>query len=324
MACPDDRAVWWLAGLVVVIASVAASLPKARGQTEDVDQFGIQKIYADAPPPINNWAFNGDPNDSRFMEQHLVASGDGWFRPENPVEMRVEVVSDVSANERTIGTFDVSKVLAKGYLYKIPNSPDGKGDFLNIEQTWRLRVIKAGAGTRNGSAHFELVPGGFRQTSSNERVGKDGAVPASCEAMSYHFNVYPLSGRVQMEKDSDHTTGYTLNDRDPVRSRAVPRFDDGRVVIQKAVLFRTAAGMKLEMYLDMTGRGDRFEKVLEFEDRGQWGPTVGGNRECNCSENVVLSMARVAIGYRCDNMVAFEFKDMSIRSIDPARPLHAP
>ena len=31
--------------------------------------------------------------------------------------------------------------------------------------------------------------------------------------------------------------------------------------------------MKLEMYLDMTGKGDSFEKVMEFEDTGQWGPT---------------------------------------------------
>jgi pectin methylesterase-like acyl-CoA thioesterase len=38
--------------------------------------------------------------------------------------------------------------------------------------------------------------------------------------------------------------------------------------------------------------------------------------------NAVLSMARVAIGYRCDNMVDFQFKDMSVRSIDPSKPLH--
>jgi hypothetical protein len=77
------------------------------------------------------------------------------------------------------------------------------------------------------------------------------------------------------------------------------------------------------MYMDMTGRGGSFEKVLEFEDAGQWGPTEGGNSECHCSENVILLMARVAIGYRCDNMVDFQFKDMSIRSIDPSKPLHA-
>ena len=106
---------------------------------------------------------------------------------------------------------------------------------------------------------------------------------------------------------------------------AVTQFADGREIVEKAVLYRTAAGMKLELYLDMTGKGDHFQKVLEYEDRGQWGPTRGGNSECNVTENVVLSMARIAIGYRCDEMDDFQFRDMSIRSIDPMRPvqLHA-
>jgi hypothetical protein len=289
----------------------------------DRDEFGIQKIYADAPPPANNWVFHGNPKDPRFMEQSLVPVGNGWFRPENPVELRVEVVSDTSANERTIPTFDVGKVLARGYLYKPPQSPDGHGDFLNIEQTWRFRVIKAGNGTRNGHAHVELVPGGYEQTSTKNKVGRDRAVPASCEAMSYHFNLYPLDGRATMEKDSDHVSGYAVDEANPVRRHAVPPFADGREVIQKAVLYRTAAGMKLEMYVDATGRGDCFRKVLEYEDHGQWGPTRAGNAECDCGQNVVLSMARVAIGYRCDNMADFEFKDMSIRSIDSTKPLHA-
>jgi hypothetical protein len=311
------------AGFMLASAFAILVFGSARGQGADIDQFGIQKIYADAPPPINNWVFSGDPKDPRFMEQRVVASRDGWFRPEDPAEMRVEVLSDPAANDRTIDTFDVARVLSKGYLFKPPGSPDGRGDFLNIEQTWRIRVIKAGTGLRNGGAHIELVPGGYLQTSQKGPAGRDRRVPASCETMSYHFNVYPATGRVKMEKDSDHTSGYALDDRDPSRSHAVPRFDDGREVIQKAVLYRTAAGMKLEMYLDMTGRGDHFDKVLEYEDNGQWGPTIGGNGECDCSENVVLSMARVAIGYRCDNMIDFEFKDMSIRSIDPKRMLHA-
>jgi len=286
-----------------------------------VDRFGIQKIYADAPQPANNWTFSGKVDDARLMEDKIVDAGNGWFKPENGREMRVEVLSDAAANEKTIKTFDLARVLAKGYLYKPPGSTDGRGDFLNIEQTWRFKVIKTGTGTVNGSAHLELVPGGFKQTSSKTMVGKDKAVPASCESMSYHFNIYPMTGRVKFEKDSDHTTGYTKSD--PEREHAVPSFDNGQEIVQKAVLYRTATGMKLEMYLDMTGRGDSFEKVLEFNDAGQWGPTEGGNAECGCSENVVLSMARVAIGYRCDNMVSFEFKDMSIRSIDPTKPLPA-
>ena len=91
------------------------------------------------------------------------------------------------------------------------------------------------------------------------------------------------------------------------QGRIVAPFADGREVIQKAALYRTANGMKLELYLDMTGTGVHFQKVLAHEDRGQWGPTRGGNSECNATENVVLSMARVAIGYRCDQMADFQF-----------------
>jgi hypothetical protein len=304
---------WTVAALV--------SLGCAGALHAEVDRFGIKKLYADAPPPANHWEFGGDAHDPRFMEQRIVPASGGWFRPSHPEEMRVEVLSDSSANERTIPTFDVNKVLAKGYLFKPPDSADGKGDFLNIEQTWRFKVVSLGHGSANGGPHVELVPGGYRQTSSTKLAGADRAVPASCEAMSYHFNVYPLTGRVKLEKDSDHTPGYTVNETDPVRYNAVPPFADGREVVEKAVLYRTPAGMKLELYLDLSGRGDRFVKMIEYEDRGQWGPTRGGNAECHCGENVILSMARVAIGYRCDNLQDFQFRDMSVRSIDPAHRL---
>jgi hypothetical protein len=304
--------------LLITASTVNADSILAPGA--DVDKFGIQKIYADAPPPVNNWVFDGNPRDRRFMEQKVAVAGDGWFKPKDPTEMRVEVVSDTSADENAIDTFDVAQVLAKGYLYKPPNSPDGKGDFLNIEQTWRFKVVKIGTATLNGGPHIELVPGGYRQTSDETKVGKDKRVPAPCESMSYHFNIYPLTGRVKFEKDSDHGPGYARTN--PEKDHAVPPFADGQVIVQKAVLYRTKNGMKLEMYLDMTGKGDNFQKVLEFEDHGQWGPTEGGNAECDCSENVILSMARVAIGFRCDDLADFEFKDMSIRSIDPSKPLH--
>ena len=128
---------------------------------------------------------------------------------------------------------------------------------------------------------------------------------------------------MKFEKDSNHTSGYTVERSNPERRNAVPAFADGRVVVEKAVLYRTNSGMKLELYLDMSGKGDAFQKVLEYEDRGEWGPTRGGNAECHASEFEVLAMARVAIGYRCDNMLDFRFRDLSIRSIDPTRAVSA-
>jgi len=303
--------------LLAFATAVCAQAPVA---TPTTDEFGIAKLYADAPPPANHWALHGDGRDARFMEAYLIPTGDGWFRPNKPQEMRLEVVSDPEANERTIPTFAMDKVLARGYLYKPPTSADGRGDFLNIEMTWRFRVLKVGTRNQNGEPHVELVPGGYRQTDDTRPAGADHAVPASCEAMSYHFNAYPLTGRVKFEKDSDHTGGYTVEDSDPEIRGAVSPFADGRVVAEKAVLYRTARGMKLELWLDMTGRGDHFRKELEYEDR-HWGPTRGGNSECRAGEYTPLTMARVAIGFRCDNMVDFQVRDLSVRSIDPSKPL---
>jgi hypothetical protein len=300
---------------------IAVRLAAACDSTPTTDCFGILKLYADAAPSANHWIFSGNPRDPRFMEQYVIPVGDGWLRPSNLREMRLEILSDPAATERTIPTFDIAKVLERGFLHKPPDDPSGLGDFLNIEQTWRFKVVKAGQGRENGGPHVELVPGGYRQTSDRRLAGADRAVPASCESMSYHFNLYPLTGRAKLEKDSDHTDGYTVNSSDPERRNAIAPFADGREIVEKAVLYRTTAGMKLELWVDAAGKGDRFVKVIEYEDRGQWGPTRGGNSECHASEFVVLSMARVAIGYRADQMEDFQFKDMSIRSINPAKRL---
>jgi hypothetical protein len=219
------------------------------GIAVELDSFGIAKIYADAPGSANSWVFTGEAHDPRFFEQYVVPVGDGWFRPSDPKQMRLEVLSDATANERTIPTFDIARVLARGHLFKAPDSGDGKGDFLNIEQTWRLKVVAIGTDKQDGGSHIELVPGGYRQMSEKKLAGADKAVPASCEAMSYHFNIYPATGRVKFEKDSDHTSGYAVERTNPERRNAVAPFADGREVVEKAVLYRTASGMKLELYL---------------------------------------------------------------------------
>ena len=174
---------------------------------------------------------------------------------------------------------------------------DAKGDFLNIEQTWRFKVTAMGTDTNNGGPHIELV--------------------------RYRFNIYPATGRVKF-----HTSGYTIESTKAVtpfvdsrqttelkkvvgrefrvkadsakrgrptcfrrfwpESRGLsplcpprhsPKYDAlnffqiCRILRLAAVQlhFRTpAAGMKLELYL--------FELALEHEDRGQWGPARGAIR----------------------------------------------
>jgi hypothetical protein len=286
----------------------------------EVDTFGIQKIYPDAPPPVNNWHLTST-NDLRFFEQKPVSVGDGWYTYSNLTQGRIEVLSDTAVNENAIPTYDISKVISKGYLWKPINSTDNKGDWGNIEVTIRYKNVKLGTGSFE--AHPEIVPGGFRQTNSTTLAGADKAVQASCEAMSYHFNWYSRTHRVKFEKDSKHSEGYTVDSSNPQSTTGTSAFE-GKEVIQKAILYRVpnfsipgGYAMKLETWVDETGAGNNFKKVLDYLDDGKWGPTQGDNSPCNCTQYVVLNMARVAIGIRVDFMQSFWFKDWSIRSIDP-------
>ena len=64
--------------LSVSVAALSIGVLGGRaGAAEDagtpLDAFGIQEIYADAPPPSNHWTFAGNVDDSRFMEQRIIA-----------------------------------------------------------------------------------------------------------------------------------------------------------------------------------------------------------------------------------------------------------
>jgi hypothetical protein len=302
-------------------------VPDTTGTNTDV--FGIQKIYGDdTRGPHNNWHLTS-ASDPRFYEQKPVGpDSNGYYTYPSLSQGRIGVTSDPSANENTIPTFDVNKVIDKGYLYKPVNSPDGKGDWGDIEVTVRYADVNLGSGSYE--AHPEIVPGGYRQTSDTTKVGADKAVIAQCEAMSYHSNWYSQSHRVKYEKDSRHTGGYTVDSSDPQTTTATSPYegkpDPG--VIHKFIIYRvpdpTVRGgfaMKLETYVDETGSGKSFKKVLETLDNGKWGPTKSGNSTCDSSEYVVLNMARVVIGIRVDFMKSFKWKDLSIRSIDPSKKL---
>ncbi len=303
------------------------------------DEFGILKIYEDYPGRNYFALKSNNMHEKRFLKDKPVPTSNGWFRfptGHKKGQGRIEILSNVDANEETIPTFNLKKVLEErdGVLFKDPNSPDG--DFQDIEITWRIKMKGHGHGHEDGGYHIELVPGGLNQADDDKKlVGKDKNIIAQCEAMSYHANVYPTQGRVKFEKDTKHTDGYTTDKSDPVDKHAFKPFSKDQEIIHKFVIYRIKGNdkwnhfMKLEQYIDETGKGDNFKKVLEKIDDGQWGPTKKGNKQC-CEndkqyEYVVLWMTRCAIGIRCDgldDMGDLLFKDWSIRSINPDKLIH--
>lgn len=80
---------------------------------------------------------------------------------------------------------------------------------------------------------MELVPGGFRQADDKKTVGQHKDVIAQCEAMSYHTNIYPLTGRVKFEKDSRHAnrndeSAYAIDIHEVEKKNAIPQFDENQ------------------------------------------------------------------------------------------------
>jgi hypothetical protein len=304
-----------------------------------LDEFGIAKVYADATGPRNNWALHS-ASDSRLMEQKPVpVSGQpGWYTYPNLTQGRIEVMSQAGLTEKNIATFDVTKVIDKGY-YVLPfDDASGKGDFGDVEITVAYANVKLGSGSYE--AHPEIVYQGFRQTNDTTKAGADQAVEAQCEAASYHDNLYSHSTRHKYEKDSKHTSGYTVNSSDPQTTAGCQAYEGGptKQVIHKMIVYRVpnpnirgGRAVKIETYVDYTGAGtaQSLKKLHETLDDGHWGPTNGGNSACNCpapfsgttGEFVVLNMDRATVGIRIDFMQSFWFGKWSVRSIDRTQKL---
>lgn len=283
------------------------------------DIFGILKVYDDAAGPCNNWHMTG-ASDPRFMESSPKSLGNGWYTYQSLNQGRIEVMSEPGLTEDSFDTFWIDDIIKRGYALKPIDSPDGKGDFGPVEVTIRYRNISEGSGSFE--AHPETVYGLFRQTNDTKKVGKDKRVIAQCEAGSYHANIY--KARCKFEKDSKHTEGYTLHDP----SKTVGYGSAGQTgFVHKAVYYRVpdssipgGFAMKLEQYFSIDGKA--FKQIIEYLDNGKWGPTKGGhNSACGCSEYVVHNYGHPTIGIRIDFMKSFEFKDWSIRSINPNKKL---
>lgn len=297
--------------------------PPQPSPSSNVDVFGIAKVYDDDKRgPRNNWHMTS-ANDNRFMESNPKATSGGWYTYQSLNQGRIEVMSVPGLTEDSFDTFWIDDLIKKGYAYKPIDTPDGTGDFGDVETTIKYRNISKGSG--GFEAHPEFVYALFRQTNDTKKCGKDKRVIAQCQAGSYHANIYET--RCKFEKDTKHTEGYTAHDPEA----KVGYGSAGQSgFVHKAVYYRVpnsnlpgGFAMKLEQYMS-TDDGKTFKKIIEFLDDGKWGPSKGGhNSECGCTEYVVHNYGHPTLGIRIDFMKSFEFRDWSIRSIDPSKKLVA-
>lgn len=312
--------------------------PQPAPAVQTTDAWGFSLLY-ERTKVGNSWEFSGNASDPRFFESKIrFVSGqsgkNGWLTTDNLKQLRLGILPVAGLKHTDIQTYHIGKVHDRGgFLNKKRDSSDNKGDWGDFEMTWAIRNWVPG---KDGyESHIECVVAGFRSSHANfDKVGKDKAVTLPCQSMALHWNIYPPPGtnRVKFEKNTYHNTGYTVESSNPKKSNALSFVDSKKGFVMKAVFYRVkdskvwgGFATKLETWISTDGlTGKKYRKVLEYLDNGKWGPTktAGRGKLCGAKDDYpVMSMDKCNPHYRMDFAKSIEFSRMSIRSIDPTKPL---
>lgn len=155
---------------------------------------------------------------------------------------------------------------------------------------------------------------GQRSTTSNSPVGSCGC-PLGCSD-NYHFNAYPLEGRLKFEKNLKHTGGYNDPIAGDTKQNAIRKFADGSWIGLKSIVYNKPDGsVQLEWWVDEQANNN-FVLKHTFNDHGQMHPR-GDVSGCKHVGGNPITWGGPLCAFRNDNMNSVDLKWASIRSISP-------
>ncbi|MGI5862037.1 MAG: HYR domain-containing protein, partial [Myxococcales bacterium] len=276
--------------------TVTQSQPPPGGEPE-TDFFGTKAIYPSAPGGQewhSRWDQNPrtlrngdiDPYDSRFRmrgsSQTLQIFGDGTAKNSGD-QIRMYI------GDRT----DAQK-------------------WQNTEFTmYSMRVSETEAPSHLG---FEIqLRTDDGHTSSTNRTNDEG-LDLRCDGYAYGYALR-WDGRALVEKELKHPS-YT----NQVTKRNI--WDGGTMprnvwIGMKAIVYNTPAGVKLEIWRDMTdgANGGAWEKIHEYLDAGGWSIDAAAAASCNIPPDQQITWPAPFVIVRNDKISDQRYKKMSIREI---------
>jgi hypothetical protein len=141
--------------------------------------------------------------------------------------------------------------------------------------------------------------------------------PCDGTALNGSFDV--LKGETFWKKEIWHTGGYT-NSRGTTMAIDSPLLNNW--IGLKVVMYNINNGtaVKMETYIDANNT-NQWTKVTEVTDEGGWfansSDEVFNSADCGKSKDYVITNSGPIATFRADN-IAFDFKNLSIREINPA------
>lgn len=321
MASDDKGAISGIATVTINVSAVTSS---------NVDAFGVKKLYADGPGPVTLMDMD-DPTKTRGASPGSNPEGnseyypkfqknsDGSWKNTNGKEVRWAW----SAEDAYPGDSNICKCY----------DTDNRNGYMSGPNDWPPRVEMTGyyrsppgsttTNTSNGETHIEHVISGHRSTTSSTASG-----PGNCQlgcAGSYHCNLYPLTGRQKFEKDYHHSFAYAKDIPGVNNITATAKWaGDNNWHGFKSIFYILPDGatVQLEHWTDWNADGN-WKKTHSFQDKGQWTPKASYTGCGSGPQTIVFLFGGPLIDFRADNWNNYDMKWLSIRSIDPTKPLAA-
>lgn len=292
----------------------------------DVDAFGVKKLYSDGPGPATLMDMDdptktrgaspgNNPEGNQQYYPKFVKNADGSWKNTNGLEVRWAWCAE--------GNYPGDSNICKCYDTDNHTGNMGNpGDWpprVEVTAYYKSDAGSVGTGTHNGECHIEHVVSGHRSTTSSTPSG-----PGGCQegcAGSYHHNKYPKTGRQKMEKDYHHSFAYGQDIAGVNNNTATPVWgNDGKWHGFKDVWYISGTTTVHEQWTDWNA-DQNWKKTHSFIDHGQWTPKQAYTGCGSGPQTIVFMFGGPLIVFRADNWNFYSMKNLSIRSIDPTKPL---
>jgi hypothetical protein len=228
-----------------------------------------------------------------------VSNGSVWFLndtdPKNDNSFYYTSAKDIDLKKESSKVFEMdAETGSRRHGVRIhADSPDG--EWKNVEMTGYFKL-------NDGKDQFTLIA----------RQGPTYNDDGGCGAYGY-YGMLDANGDAYFKKKLfHHGGGYT--DRTAVERNVVDDLDDRWVGIKLAVYDLDGGdNIKLELWIDDGDEQNNWKKVTEFVDDGNWETQ---DSDCDRSSDDIIENGTRG-GFRVDDS-EFDFKDLSIREINPA------
>ena len=258
-----------------------------------LDKFAIKEMY---PTTIGGreWFINMDNPEN-----------DGIFNPESPITKQPDGSWQIAGRHK-IGKYNEE-------VRMNVNTTPGDKQWKNVEITGYAKVVsKSSSSNNNDNADLDWYARGGRHNSS---------IP--CESTALHGGLY-IDGSVGWKKEIWQVGGYTdARDKAKVTGSILGRWIGWKVIMYN---INNDTAVKMESYLD-DKNNNNWRKVTDLVDNGGWFAKSPDNifysANCGKPKDYIVTNGGPIVTFRSDNII-WDFKDLSVREIQPPSPSSPP